>query len=74
MMLSGSIDISLYACIRARDDSRSVSIVDPTYAFTLLVVLNDFSGVAVDTGMGRRMVSTMRHSDRDLVKRKSTVN
>ena len=38
------------------------------------LMLNDFSGVAVDTGMVRRMVGTMRHLDRDLVRRKSTVN
>ena len=59
MTLSGSISISLCACIRERDDSRSVSIVDRTYVFTLLVVLNDLSDVAVHTGMVRRMVSTM---------------
>ena len=59
MTLLGSIGISLYACIRARDDSHSVSIVDRTYVFTLLMVLNDVSGVAVDTGMVRRMVSTV---------------
>ena len=51
--------MSLYACIRARDDSRSVSIVDRTYVFTLLMVPNDLSGVAVDTDMVRRMVSTV---------------
>ena len=59
MTLSGSIGISPYACIRARDDSRSVSIVDRTYIFTLLMVLNDLSGIVVDTGMVRRMVSTV---------------
>ena len=52
--------MSLYACIRARDDSRSVSIVDRTYVFTLLMALNDLSGVAVDmTDMVRRMVNTV---------------
>ena len=66
MIFSGSIGISLYACIRARDNSRSVSVVVRTYVFTLLVVLNDLSGVAVDNGMVRRMVNTMQHSDRDL--------
>ena len=38
--------------------SRSVSIVDRTYVFTLLMVQNDLSGVAVDPGKVRRMVST----------------
>ena len=33
--------------------------VDRTYVFALLMVLNDLSGVAVDTGMVRRMVSTV---------------
>lgn len=59
MTLTRSIGISLYACIRARDDSRSVSIVDRMYVFTLLMVLNDLSGAAVDIGMVRRMVSTV---------------
>ena len=59
MTLSGSIDISLYTCITTRDDSLSVSIVDHTYVFTLLMVVSDFSGVAMDTGMVRRMVSTV---------------
>ena len=60
MTLSRSIGMSLYACIRARDDSRSVSIVDRTYVFTLLMVLNDLCGVfASGTGMVRRMVSTV---------------
>ena len=59
MTLSGSIGIYLYVRIRDRDDNRSVSIVDGTYVFTLLMVLNDLSNVAVDTGMVRRMVSTV---------------
>ena len=59
MTLSRSIGISLYACIRARDDTRSVSVVVRTYVFTLPMVLNDLSRVAVDTGMVRRMVSTV---------------
>ena len=57
--LSGSIGISMYACITARDDSRFVSIVDRMYVFTLLMVLNDLFRVAVDTGTARRMVSTV---------------
>ena len=59
MTLSGSISISLYACIRAKDDTRSDSIVYRTFVFTLLMVVNDLSGVAVDAGMVRRMVSTV---------------
>ena len=52
-----STGVSLFACIRARDDSRSVRIVDRMYVFTLLVVLNDLPGVAVNTDMVKRMVS-----------------
>ena len=53
MTLPWSTGVSLHACIRARNDSHSVRIMDHTYVFTLLMVLNDFSGVAVDAGMVR---------------------
>ena len=48
--------MSLYACIRASAESRSVLIVERTYVFTLHIVLKEGSGVAVDTGIVRRMV------------------
>ena len=51
MTFPWSTGVSLYACIRTRNDSRSICIVDRKYVFTLFMVLNDLSGVAVDTGM-----------------------
>ena len=48
--------MSLYACIRASAESRSVFIVERKFVFTLRIVLKERSGVAVDTGIDRRMV------------------
>ena len=42
--------------IRESAASRSVFIVERKYVFTLCIVLKDRSGVAVDTGIVRRMV------------------
>ena len=47
--------MSLYACIRASAESRSVFIVELKYVFTLRIVLKERSGVAVDTGIVRKM-------------------
>ena len=48
--------MSLYARIRASAESRSVFIVERKYVFTLRIMLKERSGVAVDTGIVRRMV------------------
>ena len=48
--------MSLYACIRASAESRSDFIVERKYVFILRIVLKERSGVAVDTGIVRRMV------------------
>ena len=66
MTLPWSTGISLYAYITARDDIRSVRMEDRTHVLTLLMVRNDFSGEAVDTGMVRRIVSMVANSERDL--------
>ena len=50
------MSMSLYACIRASAESRSVFIVERKYVFTLRIVLKERSGVAVDTGIVRRIV------------------
>ena len=66
MTLPWTTGISLYACITARDDIHSVRMEDRTHVLTLLMVRNDFSGVAVDTAMVRRIVSMVANSERDL--------
>ena len=48
--------MSLYACIRASAENRSVFIIELKYVFTLRIVLKERSVVAVDTGIVRRMV------------------
>ena len=48
--------MSLYACIRASAKNRSVFMVERKFVFTLRIVLKERSGVAVDTGIDRRMV------------------
>ena len=66
MTLPWTTGISLYACITARDDIRSIRMEDRTHVLTLLMVRNDFPGVAVDTAMVRRIVSMVANSERVL--------
>ena len=66
--------MSLYVCIKASAESRSVFIVERKYVFTLRIVLKERSRVAVDTGIGRRMVIESLQLDYRRVKQPSFVN
>ena len=51
--------VSVHKRNNYRDGGLSISIVSRMFVFPLLVVLNDLSGVALDTGMVRREMITV---------------